>query len=463
MTYQLHQYQEYAAGWVIDRLEQYLGAGLLLDMGLGKSLITLDVIDWFRTLGRVKRVLIVAPLRVAHLGWPKEIEKWGFDFSYTVLHGPRKEKLLRENTFVHIINPEGLAWLVKQPEALRDYDLLVVDESTYFKNFTAKRTKALKKLLKKIKKRIILTGTPAPNSYADLFSQMFIVDDGASLGKTLTTFRSQFMQQGGFQGRVWSMRDGSDDRIDEAIAGKVLWMDARDHLDMPKVVYNDIIVDLPSQVREQYEQMEKEMFLELDKGTVEALAPSSKYAMCKSISNGGLYEQDELGGRIIHKLHDEKTKAVAEIVESLNGKPLLCFYQFWHDLERLTAKFPKAKVINGKSHIRDTAKVIDAWVKGKVPLLLAQPQALSHGVDRLQHAGSDIVWYGMTDRNEVYLQANARIYRQGACRDQVRIHHILCDKTVDLAIRERIMNKKAGQEALLDALKQYQKEKQSAK
>ena len=270
------------------------------------------------------------------------------------------------------------------------------------------------------------------------------------------------MQQGGFQGRVWSMREGCDDQIDSAIADKVLWMAAGDHLDMPDVLYNDIIVELPPKVREQYEQMEKEMFLELEGGTVEALAPSSKYQICKSLANGGLYEYNEVDERITHEIHQEKTKAVGEVVESLSGKPALVLYQYNHDLERLHKAFPRAPVINGKSKLAETRNVINDWVKGKVPMILAQPQAMSHGVDRLQHAGSDVIWYGLTDRNEVYLQANARILRQGACGDQVRIHHIMANSTVDFAIRERLKNKGDDQKALLDALKKYRETKQNA-
>ena len=343
-----------------------------------------------------------------------------------------------------------------------DFDLIVVDESTAFKNPSSKRTKALIRLLKTVKKRIILTGTPAPNSHKDLYSQMLVVDNGASLGRTQAEFRARFLQQGGFKGREWLVRDGAADQIDRAIADKVIWMCAADHLDMPRLVHNNVLVQLPPKVRAEYDRLEKEMFVELEQGTVEALAPASKYQMCKSIANGGLYQTDEFGERTTHHMHNAKTDALKEIIDNLNGKPALVLYAYNHDLDRLTEAFPKAPVINGASKLEDTKEVIAEWQTGAFPVLLAQPQAMSHGVDGLQGASQDIIWYGLSDRNEVVLQANARIYRQGNEHEQVRIHHIVADKTVDEAIVARLKDKTKGQQALLDALTAYRERKQNA-
>ena len=458
-----HAYQLAANRFLTERLyvEGQLGAGLFADPGLGKTLMTLMQICALRDLGEVNHVLIVAPLRPVYSVWPKEIEKWGYDFSFTILHGCAKLRGLTKDTDLHIINPEGLLWLAKQ-NPLPRWDMIVVDESTFFKNWTAKRTKILRKALPNFHKRMILTGTPAANSLADLFSQIYIIDGGEALGRTKTVFCAKYMTKGGYLGREWKFVGERAGHLHEAISPLVFRLDADDHLDLPDLIRNNVTIDLPSDIRDLYQQCEQELFLELDGiATLTASNAGAKYAMCRGVANGGVYESEDqvVNGAMrrvrvaTHQLHEEKVQATEEIVEGLCGKPVLVSYQFHHDLERLLIAFPSASVIGGQTSARETDKIIERWNAGEIHVLLVQPQSMSHGVN-LQAAGNDIVWFSIPDRPEMYQQFNARLHRQGV-KGQVRIHHIIATDTVDEAVLARITAKGATQKSLLDSLKEY--------
>ena len=315
-------------------------------------------------------------------------------------------------------------------------------------------------MLPQIPKRVILTGTPSPRCLSDLFAQAFILDDGQSLGKSLWAFRRYYMVRGGFEGREWLLRHDAPPRINRAIEGLVLRLAAEDYLDLPPTIHNDVWIDLPAKAASAYRAVQRELFDEIDRGLATA-ANASSYVTCRGVANGGYYEYDEAGKRHTVHLHDAKVEAVCDIVDELFGKPALVAYQFNHDLERLRRNFPKAPVICGGTPALKADAIIQAWNLGQVPVLLVQPQSLSHGVN-LQAGGNDAIWFGLPDQLEVYLQFNARLHRQGV-EGQVRIHHILARGTVDIAVRANLEKKNRQQDGLLTALRQYRESLQKEK
>lgn len=464
MTFTPHEYQQAAIDFLLRRLgeQREEGAALWLDPGLGKTAITLRAIEHLRAShGLAKRVLIIAPLRVIFSVWPNEIRKWGFRFSTATMHGSRNQrrKAMETKADIHLINPEGVPWLLDEFRAqpsLPGWDLTVIDESTKFKSWSAVRTKAMRVLLPKLGARIELTGTPAPNHYGDLFAQLYLLDRGQALGKTLTAFRNQFclLERGGAFDR-WVVRSGSESVIEERVSPLVLRMNALDHLDMPALVTNPIWVDLPLPVHREYRRLERELFADLGGGaTLMASSAGAKYAACRSVANGGAYVTDpETGTRKSVHVHDAKVDAVADLHEDLGGKPLLVAYLYHHDRDRLLKRFPGTPVICGGTTPKESAAIIDRWNRREIPLLLVQPQALSHGAN-MQAGGNDICWFGLTDQPEIHTQFNARLWRQGV-EGQVRLHYLLSRKTVDEAVYERLRDKDRSQAALLRAVQEY--------
>lgn len=455
-TFTPHPYQREAIDFLLSRLylDDEIGASLQLDPGLGKTAISLQTIYELRQAGMARRVLISAPLRVIYSVWPAEIRKWRYPFTWSVIHGSNKRNALLKPADIYLINREGIPWLELQYPAR--FDMLINDESTSFKSWSAKRTKALRKLCKRIPKRVNLTGTPAPNGEEDWFAQQFIADDGAALGKTITYFRDWAMRIDpySYQGRKYVMSDAAVDEFYKRIAPSVLCMRCEDHLDMPPKVDNLIRVELPPLIRTAYRQVERSLFAELENGdTLTASGAGAKYTLCRQIANGGAYQTDDFGTRHDLYVHDAKIEAVKELLSELNGKPLLLAYQFDHDRERLQKALRRPPAIKGGMKAKDSQQILDDWNEGKLPLLLVQPQALSHGVN-MQAGGRDLCWFGHTDQLEIFLQLNARLWRQGQT-GQVRYHHILAADTVDEAVYERLQDKHGRQDAMINALKAY--------
>jgi SNF2 family DNA or RNA helicase len=452
---ELHPYQKTAVKFLLEKLTAGQGAAIFLDPGLGKTVVTLEALASLDLLGAWQQVLICAPLRVMGLVWPKEIEQWGYNFDYCILHGSNKAKYLNNGCEVHLINTDGVRWLAKQ-DSRPKYDLVIVDESSCFKSWNSQRQKALSKICNG-SPTVILTGTPAANSYHDLGPQMKLVDQGKSLCTTEYRFKAKFCQKimrGPFPEYV--ITEAGRKLIDKQIAPMVLRMSAEDYLDMPDRVYRDVIVQLPRKARAIYEKAERAVFTELENGTLDFNSPTSSYAKCRQIANGGVYvTQAGSDTRESEHIHDAKTDAVSEILGELQGKPALCLYQTWHDLERLHKRFPDAPAINGKTNSKQTQELIKRFRAGGIQLLLAQPAAMSHGVDGLQGACADVIWYGLSDKPETVQQAEARIYRQGQKQKQVRIHRIVSELTIDEVVLGRLAAKAAGQKALFDALKKY--------
>lgn len=452
----LRDYQRNAVNWLLGRPH----GALFADPGTGKTLIMLTLLRRLELL-RTKplRVLLVAPIRVMYNVWPAEIEKWGFDISWSILHGPRKAEALQqplpvETPSIHIdlLNPEGLKWFDEQPRP--HYDVFVLDESSLFRNPTSVRMKILREILPAFERRYILTGTPTPNGMHDLWSQMFIVDLGATLGTRITHYRNAYFYHEQHNDiHKYRLIPGMDEVIKKRTAPSCFRIDAENCLDLPPLLVNNIRVGLPREARRMYDSMEKNLFAELTDGKRFAPTAGSAYGLCCQLAGGAVYHEDGPGHDVVH---DAKIRALKELRAELGDKPLLVVFRYRHEAERLQAStrayFP---LVMGGTGERTTSQLIKQWNNGELPLLGAQYQSISHGLN-LQGGGNDIVWFSLADDFDVYEQLNRRIYRSGV-RDTVRVHRLLADRTVDWAIARRLDEKRTDQQGLFDALEEYRR------
>jgi superfamily II DNA or RNA helicase len=464
----LHKYQLESRDFLLERLSRHSGAGLWLEPGLGKTITTLDTILALHQLGQVERTLVVAPARVIATSWPKEIENWGIPLRWGWLKGDEEERMdvVASNPHIYFVGCENLAlrtlseetkakrkssqmaeWLLKKGFKA---DLLVVDEVTKFKSWSASRSKVLRKLIKSIPKRITLTGTPTPNGLGDIFAQQYLLDSGETLSPYITHFRNRFMRACGFENRQYEMRPEMVDTLQKLLAPWYMSGTAQEHLDMPELVHNVIDVELPPKAAKVYKGMQKEMFAEINDIGLTAITSGSKYGMCRQIASGNAYDED---GQAV-AIHDAKLDALEDLYEELNGKSLLVAYWYNHEYERIQARFPHAAVIRGGVSAAKTKSIIDDWQKGKIKMLVGQASAISHGVDGLQKGGNDLCWYTLTDQPEVKTQLERRIFRQGVHGNQVRIHYLLAKSTVDGTIHKTLEKNEATQADVMRAIKE---------
>lgn len=456
-----HKYQAKAIKFLLERQ----CAGLFLDPGLGKTSITLGAIKVLKAKGMTKRTLVIAPLRVAHAVWPLEVEKWT-DFHglrVVVLHGSKKDELLKQDADIYVINPEGLSWLLtgKRFQMLRP-DILVVDESSKFKHSKTSRFKMLKGVLPKFARRWILTGTPAPNGLLDLFGQAYIMDLGKSLGQYITHYRMKYFTPLDRMGFKWVPQAGSEELIYEQLRPYVLRLAAEDYLELPKLIDNVITVELPAPARKIYDEMEKELISVLDDGVVfTAPSAAAAYIKCRQIANGGLYktagpeERPLLKKDAWVKLHDAKTEALVDLVDELQGSPLLVAYGFTHDLYRLQEAFGKdVPYIGSGVSAAKTQELVRRWNAGEIPVLLGHPASMGHGLN-MQGAGNHVCWYSLDYDLELYEQFIKRVLRQGNDREYVMNHLLVAKDTIDEVVMRALHRKQKNQNALLDALKDY--------
>ena len=425
--------------------------GIFLDPGMGKTSTTLAAITHLRQTESVNRILIVAPIRPMYQVWPVEIKKW-MDFnhlSYTVLHGDDKDANLNRISDIYLINPEGLKWFfaAKGLEKIKA-DMLVIDESTKFKDYSTARFKLLKPVLPLFKRRIILTGEPAPNGYMDLFGQCYIMDLGASLGRFITHYRAQYFFQEGYGGYNYTLRDGADKEIQERIKPRVMRLAAEDHLDMPLLIHDDIIVELPPDARKIYKEFEDDFLAEVGDQTIVSLSAAAKGSKCRQVANGGVYDENH----IAHHVHDVKTAAIVDLVEQLQGNALLVAYEFQHDLERLRRVFPNAPCLTGMSgkKLDDT---VSAFNKGEIPVLLAHPASAGHGLN-LQDSCHHVCYYGLTWDMDLYNQFYKRVWRQGQPNNRVFLHRIIASATLDRKVARVLKEKAITQAEFLNAIKE---------
>ena len=441
-----HKYQKHA----IETIVNQPAAGLFLDMGLGKTVCTLTAIDelmYHRF--EVQKVLVIAPLRVAESVWPEEVEKWDHlqHLRLSLILGSAKERraALQKKSDIYVVNRENVPWLTTTLEKKPwPFDMVVVDELSSFKSPSAKRFKALRKARPAVKRIIGLTGTPTPNGLIDLWSQIYLLDQGERLGKTVTGYRDRYFRPGWSNGHIvykWELKDEAEDRIHEKISDLCISMKSEDWLDMPDRIENRIPVVLDNKDRKLYEQLEKEFLLPFAESDVLADNAAVLSGKLLQLANGAVYDEN---GDVQH-VHDKTLDALEEIIET-TGKPVLVFYAYRHDLDRLKAKFPKAREMKKQQDVKD-------WNSEKVGVMLAHPASAGHGMN-LQSGGSTIVWFGMTWSLELYEQANARLYRQGQ-KDTVVIHHLMAKDTIDEKVYKALINKEAGQKALIEAVKAH--------
>lgn len=448
-----HSYQVKGCKWMLKN-----GAAFILwDPGLGKTSATLAVTSALKHAGIITKTLVIAPLRVCQLVWPAEVRKWK-DFEnlqMVVLHGPDKEELLQSPHDVAVINPDGLEWLFKHKKL--PYQMLVVDESTQFKNTKAKRFKLLKTHLNDFQRRYCLTGTPASNGLEDLFGQVYILDGGASLGRFITHYRLQYFDAGGFGGHERTPKIGAEERIYEAIAPLAHRLDARDHLKLPKLITTpdtDIYIELPPAARRRYDEMEELFLTQLSNGsTVTAFNAAVKSGKLRQIAAGGLFYQDESGRW--ENFHEAKIDALEELHDSLAGRPMLVGIEFQHDLDRLRKRFGKDfPAIVGGTPEKRVKELEYLWNLGRLPMLAGHPKSMGHGLN-LQKAANVVCWLTTTWSLELYEQFYRRVWRQGNDADKVFNYHIIARDTVDEAVMLALREHAFTQNALLSALKKY--------
>ena len=447
-----HPYQEQAIIWLL----QNSYAGLLFSPGLGKTACTLAALSVLKSKGMMKRALVVAPRRVINSVWPAEIAKWT-DFaglSCEILHGPAKDTRLAKTTAdICLVTPEGLSWLHRNPGHMKllGADILIIDESSYFRHTTSNRFKILKTMLPSFRRRYLLTGTPMPRSYEDLFPQAYILDMGGALGRFISHYRAQYFYDVGRGYPDWRLQEGAAARINERLRPLMLREDALDHLRMPDLVYNTVTVKLNVAVRMIYDQFEKEFYL-LHDGK-EVLAPNAAVAVNKlrQAANGFMYGVDQ----DIVWLHDEKIDAVKQIVDELMGQPVLILYEYKHDLMKLRAAFPNAQVIGGGTSDKQAQAAIDGFNDGSLQILLAHPGSAGHGIN-IQDRASNVIWFGPTWNLEYFDQAIARVWRQGNPNSRVIVHTVVVEDSVEQDVAAVLATKDRSQQALLASLKRPQ-------
>jgi len=457
-----HKYQQDTEDFAIDK--SY--AGLLLDPGLGKTSISLNMLNKLK-----RKTLVIAPLRVCHLVWPNETKKWtNFNnIKIAVMHGAEKEKqFLRNDVGVYVINPEGIDWLhdmIKKHKRF-PWEILIVDESTKFKAHKAKRFKILKTFLRMFKKRYILTGSLVSGGLLDLWAQIYILDLGKALGETFYAYRNKYFFQSDYQGFKFEPHPWAMEQILDKIKPFCIHLSARDHLDLPEMIVNDIYVDLPEKVMKQYKQMEDKLFSELsyDEESFKVVASSAgvAYGKCRQIIQGFMFEHlDELEkakGRKpkFYHIHDEKAQALKSFTDSLDGNPAMIAFHYKPDLLKLQELYPGMPYI-GSGVTMDQTRIIEReWNQGKYPILGGHPMSMGHGLN-LQESGYNVIWYCLTDSYELYDQYNCRVLRQGAKSDHVMVTRIIARGTIDEATIINLQNKGKTQSDMLNALKLYRR------
>lgn len=439
---ELHDYQEYAVKFV----EEHSVSALLLDMGLGKTIITLTAINNLMfDMFQVKKVLIIAPLRVARDTWPAEIEKWKHlkHLRYSVAVGNAEERITALNTDadIYIINRENVDWLVSNTKF--DYDMVVIDELSSFKNHQTKRFKALMRVRPKVKRIVGLTGTPASNGLMDLFAEFKLLDMGQRLGRFITQYRNAYFQpdkQNGYIVYSYKPLPDAEEQIYDRISDITVSMKAVDHLQMPELISTEYVVAMSDEEKEKYRELKKELVLQLPNGEITATNAASLNNKLCQMSNGAIYDDD----KNIIAIHDRKLDALEDIIESANGKPILVAYWFKHDAKRIKARF--------QVHEIKTSKDIIDWNTGKIPVAIIHPASAGHGLN-LQQGGNSLVWFGLTWSLELYQQTNGRLFRQGQKSETVVIQHIVTKGTVDERILKALTEKDKTQTALMNAVK----------
>ncbi len=450
IKYNPHNYQAYSTDFIIN----HKAAGLFLEQGLGKTVITLTAIwillyDYFDA----TKVLVIAPLRVARDTWSRECEKWehlrGLSIS-KVLGSERERKMaLYQKADIYVINRENVEWLIKNKEW--DFDTVIIDELSSFKSPSSKRFRALKKVRHKIKRIVGLTGTPAPNGLLDIWSQIYLLDGGERLGRTYSGYRSRYFHpQKYVNGGIptdYQINEDAEEKIYEKISDICISMKALEYLKMPECIFNKVPIELDEKEMKLYRQLERDLLLPLDDSEVDAVNAAVLSNKLLQMAGGAVY--DEFGD--VKTIHDKKLDALEDLIEAANGKPVLVYYGFKHERDRIKNRFDVGEI--------NTSEDIAKWNRGEMQIVLCHPASTGHGLN-LQDGGCTIIWFSMTWSLELYQQANARLWRQGQ-KQTVVIHHIIAKNTIDERVMVALENKDTSQAALIEAVRaQIQKQRE---
>ena len=449
MKYEAHDYQKYATNFILD----HPVSAILLDMGLGKSVITLTAVnDLLFDSFEIRKVLVVAPLRVARDTWPAELEKWehlhGLIYSVAVGTEVQRKAALLQKADIFILNRENVEWLVEKSGLPFDYDMVVVDELSSFKSYQAKRFRSLMKVRPLVKRIAGLTGTPSSNGLMDLWAEFRLLDMGKRLGRFITHFRSDyFIPDKRNQQIVFSYKPkpGAEDAIYRLVSDITISMKSTDYLKMPECVINEVPVQLSEKEMGCYQTLKDDLILSLDGQDIDAANAVGLSNKLTQMANGAVYGEDSN----VIAIHERKLDALEDLIEAANGKPILVAYWFKHDLSRIEERLHKRRISFSKL---DTADSIKRWNNGELPVALVHPASAGHGLN-LQSGGSTLIWFGLTWSLELYQQTNARLWRQGQESDTVVIHHLMAKDTIDEKIMSALKKKDKTQSALIDAVK----------
>lgn len=447
MKYIPHDYQKYATTFIEDNKV----SAVFLACGLGKTIITLTALtDLLFDSFKVHKVLIIAPLRVARDTWPCEIKKWDHldDLIYSVVVGAINERIiaLNKKSDIYITNRENVQWLINSKEF--DYDMVIIDELSSFKNHQAKRFKALMKVRPKVDRIVGLTGTPASNGLMDLWAQFKLLDMGARLGKFITSFRNAYFIPDKRNGQIiysYILRGDSEEKIYKAIGDITISMKAEDYLTMPELISTVVPVSMNAREQNMYENMKKDLIIKLKEVEITAANAASLCGKLSQMASGAIYDDEQN----VITLHERKLDALEDIIEAVNGNPLLIAYWFKHDLGRIQSRLDKLKLNHSTL---DKTEQIDKWNKGKLQIGLIHPASAGHGLN-LQSGGFNLVWFSIPWSLELYQQTNARLYRQGQKSKTVVVQHIVTQKTIDERIIKALSAKEKTQIALIDAVR----------
>jgi SNF2 family DNA or RNA helicase len=443
VKYNPHEYQRYATDFILS----HPISAVFLEMGLGKSVITLSAIfDLCLDSFLVCKVLVIAPLRVARDTWPSEIKKWDHlkGLSYSVAVGTEKERTdaLMTRSTMYIINRENVDWLVNKSGIPFDFDMVVIDELSSFKSYGAKRFKSLLKVRPSVNRIVGLTGTPSTNGLMDLWAEFRILDLGQRLGRYITHYRNTYFTPDKRNAQIifsYKPLPGAEDKIYSQISDITISMKSIDYLKMPECILNEVSVYLSERERSIYSDFRDEMVAKLGDEEIDAVNAAVLSGKLLQMANGAVYDSENK----THIIHDKKLDALEDLIEGANGKPLLVAYWFKHDLERIKNRFPVRQI--------KASKDIEDWNDGNIPIAVIHPASAGHGLN-LQSGGSTLIWFGLTWSLELYQQTNARLYRQGQ-NETVIIHHILTKDTIDEDVMTALTRKEETQASLIDAVK----------
>ncbi|MCB6697417.1 SNF2-related protein [Thomasclavelia ramosa] len=443
MKYKPHEYQSYATEFILS----HPISAVFLEMGLGKSVITLSAIfDLCLDSFLVCKVLVIAPLRVARDTWPAEIKKWDHlkGLSYSVAVGTEKERIdaLKKQSTLYIINRENVDWLVHKSGIPFHFDMVVIDELSSFKSYGAKRFKSLLKVRPSVKRIVGLTGTPSSNGLMDLWAEFRILDLGQRLGRYISHYRNTYFKPDKRNAQIifsYKPLPGAEDEIYKQISDITISMKSTDYLKMPEYVSNEVFVTLSEKEWKVYSEFKEDMVANLGDEEIDAVNAAVLSGKLLQMANGAVYDSENKA----HVIHDKKLDALEDLIEGANGKPVLVAYWYKHDLERIKDRFPVKQI--------QSSKDIEDWNDGKIPIAVIHPASAGHGLN-LQSGGSTLIWFGLTWSLELYQQTNARLYRQGQ-RDTVIVHHIITKNTIDEDVLLALTKKEKTQDALIDAVK----------